>query len=45
MGSTRRGTVVRDRFWLRACIINHRAARSDVDTTVDVELETAQRAG
>jgi hypothetical protein len=37
--------VVRGRFWLRTCIINHCAAKSDVDTTVDVVLQAAARAG
>ncbi|HEU4561723.1 MAG TPA: pyridoxal-dependent decarboxylase, partial [Longimicrobium sp.] len=33
------GTVVHGRYWLRACIINHRAAEPDVDAMVDAVLE------
>jgi len=33
------GTVVRGRFWLRACIVNHRAVEADVDAMVDAVLE------
>jgi len=39
------GTVVRGVFWLRACIINHRATEADVDAMVDAVLEAAARAG
>jgi glutamate/tyrosine decarboxylase-like PLP-dependent enzyme len=35
------GTVLAGRFWLRACIINHRATESDVDAMVDAVLEAA----
>ncbi|HEX6746121.1 MAG TPA: aminotransferase class V-fold PLP-dependent enzyme [Longimicrobium sp.] len=38
------GTVLAGRFWLRACIINHRATESDVDAMVDAVLEAAGRA-
>jgi aromatic-L-amino-acid decarboxylase len=33
------GTVVRGRFWLRACIVNHRTVGADVDAMVDAVLE------
>ena len=39
------GTVVRGRFWLRACIVNHRTAEADVDALVDAVLEAATHAG
>ncbi|HET7462177.1 MAG TPA: aminotransferase class V-fold PLP-dependent enzyme [Longimicrobium sp.] len=39
------GTVVRGVFWLRACIINHRATEADVDAMVDAVLDAAARAG
>ncbi|HET7228951.1 MAG TPA: aminotransferase class V-fold PLP-dependent enzyme [Longimicrobium sp.] len=39
------GTVVRGVFWLRACIINHRATEADVDVMVDAVLDAAARAG
>jgi glutamate/tyrosine decarboxylase-like PLP-dependent enzyme len=38
------GTVVRSVFWLRACIINHRATVADVDAMVDVVLDAAASA-
>lgn len=37
------GTVVRGVFWLRACIINHRAAEADVDAMADAVLDAAAR--
>jgi glutamate/tyrosine decarboxylase-like PLP-dependent enzyme len=33
------GTVVRGRFWLRACIVNHRTVAADVDAMVDAVLD------
>lgn len=36
------GTVVHGRFWLRACIVNHRAAEADVDAMVDAVLDEAR---
>jgi Glutamate decarboxylase and related PLP-dependent proteins len=30
------GTVIRGQFWLRACIVNHRATVADVDAMVEV---------
>jgi glutamate/tyrosine decarboxylase-like PLP-dependent enzyme len=35
------GTVLGGRYWLRACIINHRATEADVDAMVDAVLEAA----
>jgi aromatic-L-amino-acid/L-tryptophan decarboxylase len=37
------GTVVRGRFWLRACIVNHRTVAADVDAMVDAVLDAATR--
>ncbi|MFL5539348.1 MAG: pyridoxal phosphate-dependent decarboxylase family protein [Longimicrobiaceae bacterium] len=36
------GTVVRGRFWLRACIVNHRTVEADVDAMVDAVLAAAR---
>jgi glutamate/tyrosine decarboxylase-like PLP-dependent enzyme len=38
------GTVLGGRYWLRACIINHRATEADVDAMVDAVLEAADHA-
>ena len=44
----RRGRVfisnatIRDRFALRACIVNHRTTRDDVEAVVDEALEVGQ---
>ena len=35
-------TVVHGRFWLRACIVNHRATETDVDAMVDAVLAAAR---
>jgi len=37
------GTVVRGRFWLRACIVNHRTTEADVDALVDAVLAEVGR--
>jgi len=39
------GTVVRGRFWLRACIVDHRTTEADVDALVGAVLEAATHAG
>jgi glutamate/tyrosine decarboxylase-like PLP-dependent enzyme len=36
------GTVMNDRFWLRACIVNPRASESDVDLLPDLVREAAR---
>ncbi|MFN2566946.1 MAG: aspartate aminotransferase family protein, partial [Gemmatimonadaceae bacterium] len=37
------GTVVGGRFWLRACIVNHRAREADIDALVDLVREIGSR--
>lgn len=36
-------TVLAERFWLRACIVNPRSTLSDIDALVDEVLRTARR--
>ncbi len=38
------GTVIGGQFWLRACIVNHRASEEDIDAMVDVVRRIAARA-
>jgi len=37
-------TVIRGQFWLRACIVNHRATEADIDAMIDVVRRIAERA-
>ena len=36
------GTMIRGKFWLRACIVNHRASEEDIHAMVDVVRRTAE---
>jgi len=36
-------TVIDNRFWLRACIINPRTVGADIDNMIEVVRESAQR--
>jgi aromatic-L-amino-acid decarboxylase len=38
------GTTINGQFWLRACVVNHRAERSDIDALLQV-VEKAQTLG
>ena len=37
------GTTIAGKFWLRACIVNHRATQADIDALLQVVVASTAR--